>query len=425
MFLFVAFCVSWNSFMFKPVSLFVGLRYTRAQRSNHFISFIALVSVLGLMLGVAVLITVLSVMNGFDRELKTRILGMIPQATVSSNQAIVNWPTLVARAEQQPHVVSAAPFTQVQGMLTAQGQVAGIIISGIVPSLEKKVSIIQNHMIAGDLNRLVDGEFGMVIGKTMAENLGLQLGDKVTLVLPEATASPAGIVPRFKRFLVVGIFSVGAEVDASMGYIALNDAAKLLRVPDGAQGVRMKLDDLFVAREVARRFSSELPYGFYASDWTETQGNLFNAIQMEKAMVSLLLFLIVLVAAFNIVSSLVMVVTDKKSDIAILRTLGASPKTITRIFMVQGIVIGAFGTLLGALLGICAALGISPLLGWMNTAFGLHLFDAYFVNYLPSHLRWQDVVLVVGVSLFLSFLATIYPARRAARLQPAEALRYE
>jgi lipoprotein-releasing system permease protein len=411
--------------MFKPVSLFVGLRYTRAQRSNHFISFIALVSILGLMLGVAVLITVLSVMNGFDHELKTRILGMVPQATVSSNQVITDWPKLVAKAEQQPHVIGAAPFTQVQGMLTAQGQVAGIMISGIVPDLEKKVSIIQDHMIAGSLTGLVDDEFGIVIGKTMAENLGLQLGDKVTLVLPEATASPAGIVPRFKRFVVVGIFSIGAEVDSSLGYIALNDAAKLLRVPDGAQGVRMKLDDLFVAPTVANHFASELPNNFYASDWTQTQGNLFNAIQMEKAMVSLLLFLIVLVAAFNIVSSLVMVVTDKKADIAILRTLGASPKTITRIFMVQGIVIGAFGTISGALLGVGAALGISQFLGWINTSFGLHLFDAYFVNYLPSQLRWQDVVLVVSVSLVLSFLATIYPARRAARIQPAEALRYE
>ncbi|MDE2422232.1 MAG: lipoprotein-releasing ABC transporter permease subunit [Gammaproteobacteria bacterium] len=411
--------------MFKPVSLFVGLRYTRAQRSNHFISFIALVSILGLMLGVAVLITVLSVMNGFDRELKTRILGMIPQATVSSNQVIVDWPRLVAKAEQQPHVVGAAPFTQVQGMLTAQGQVAGIMISGIEPDLEKKVSIIQDHMVAGSLNSLVDGEFGIVVGKTMAENLGLQLGDKVTLVLPEATASPAGIVPRFKSFTVVGIFSIGAEVDSSLGYIALNDAAKLLRIPDGAQGVRMKLDDLFVAGDVASHFAAELPNNFYASDWTQTQGNLFNAIQMEKAMVSLLLFLIVLVAAFNIVSSLVMVVTDKKADIAILRTLGASPKTITRIFMVQGIVIGAFGTISGAILGIGAALGISQFLGWINNAFGLHLFDAYFVNYLPSQLRWQDVVLIVSVSLVLSFLATIYPARRAARIQPAEALRYE
>lgn len=411
--------------MFKPVSLFVGLRYTRARRSNHFISFIALVSIIGLMLGVAVLITVLSVMNGFDRELKTRILGMIPQATVSSNQIITDWRLLVAKAEKQPHVIGAAPFTQVQGMLTAQGQVAGIVISGIEPSLEKNVSIIQNHMTSGSLDGLVDGEFGIVLGQTMADNLGLQQGDKVTLVLPEATASPAGVVPRFKRFTIVGIFSVGAEVDSSLGYIALNDAAKLLRQPDGAQGVRLKLDDLFAAREVSSDFAAELPNNFYASDWTQTQGNLFNAIQMEKAMVSLLLFLIVLVAAFNIVSSLVMVVTDKKSDIAILRTLGASPKTITRIFMVQGIVIGAFGTITGALLGIGAALGISPFMAWVNTAFGLHLFDAYFVNYLPSQLRWQDVVLVVSVSLVLSFLATIYPARRAARIQPAEALRYE
>ena len=411
--------------MFKPASLFIGLRYTRARRSNHFISFIALISIIGLMLGVAVLITVLSVMNGFDRELKTRILGMIPQATVSSNQIIPDWRFLVAHAEKQPHVVGAAPFTQVQGMLTSQGQVAGIVISGIEPNFEKKVSIIQNHMTSGSLDGLVDGEFGIVLGQSMADNLGLQLGDKVTLVLPEATASPAGVVPRFKRFTIVGIFSVGAEVDSSFGYIALNDAAKLLRQPDGAQGVRLKLDDLFVAREVSNDFAAELPNNFYASDWTQTQGNLFNAIQMEKAMVSLLLFLIVLVAAFNIVSSLVMVVTDKKSDIAILRTLGASPKTITRIFMVQGIVIGAFGTLSGALLGIGAALGISPFMSWINTVFGLNLFDAYFVNYLPSQLRWQDVVLVVGVSLTLSFLATIYPARRAARIQPAEALRYE
>jgi len=411
--------------MFKPVSLFVGLRYTRARRSNHFISFIALVSIIGLMLGVAVLITVLSVMNGFDRELKNRILGMVPQATVSSNQMIENWPVLVQKAQQQRHVIAAAPFTQVQGMLTAQGQVAGIMISGIDPTLEKKVSIIQDHMSEGSLDGLVDGGFGIVIGKTMADNLGIMLGDKITLVLPEATASPAGVVPRFKRFTVVGIFSIGAEVDSSLGYIALNDAAKLLRLPDGAQGVRLKLDDLFAARQVASDFARELPNNFYASDWTQTQGNLFNAIQMEKAMVSLLLFLIVLVAAFNIVSSLVMVVTDKKADIAILRTLGASPKTITRIFMVQGIVIGAVGTLSGAILGIVVALGISQFLGWINTAFGLHLFDAYFVNYLPSQLRWQDVLLVVSVSLGLSFLATIYPARRAAQIQPAEALRYE
>lgn len=411
--------------MFKPISLYIGLRYTRARRSNHFISFIALVSMIGLTLGVAVLITVLSVMNGFDRELKTRVLGMIPQATVSSTQILTNWPELVKKVEQHKHVVGAAPFTQLQGMLTAQGQVAGIMVSGIEPEYEKKVSIIQDHMVAGSINALKKGEFGIVLGKQMTDSLGLGLNDSITLVLPEATPSPAGVVPRFKRFKIVGIFSIGAEVDSMMGYIALNDASTLLRLPDGAQGVRLKLDDIFLAPEVADDIVKDLPSNFYASNWTFTHGNLFSAIQMEKAMVSLLLFLIVLVAAFNIVSSLVMVVTDKKSDIAILRTLGASPATITRIFMVQGTIIGVIGTVSGASLGVIFASGISGFIGWLNTAFGLNLFDAYFINYLPSYLRWQDVVVIVCLSLGLSFLATIYPAFRAAKTQPAEALRYE
>lgn len=411
--------------MFRPIALFVGWRYTRAQRSNHFISFIALVSMIGLTLGVAVLITVLSVMNGFDRELRGRILGMIPQASVSANEILPDWPLLVDRALRQSHVEAAAPFTQVQGMITAGGQVSGVMVTGIEPAYEKKVSIIGQHMAQGSLEALRTGEFGMVIGKGLADGLGLQLGDRVTLVLPEASASAAGVVPRFKRFTVVGIFSIGADVDSMLAYIALNDAARLLRLPDGAQGVRMKLDDIFAAPQVARQLAHSMPNTLYPSDWTQTHGNLFSAIQMEKAMVSLLLFLIVLVAAFNIVSSLVMMVTDKQSDIAILRTLGMSPRTITQVFMVQGVMIGLVGTVLGAVLGIIAALGISDLVGWISRVFGLHLFDAYFVNYLPSQLRWQDVVVVVSVSLLISFLATIYPARRAARVQPAEALRYE
>ncbi|MFP6843386.1 MAG: lipoprotein-releasing ABC transporter permease subunit [Acinetobacter sp.] len=411
--------------MFKPISLYIGLRYTRARRSNHFISFIALVSMIGLTLGVAVLITVLSVMNGFDRELKNRVLGMIPQATVSSTQILTNWPELAKKIQQHQHVKGVAPFTQLQGMLTAQGQVAGIMISGIEPEYEKNVSIIQNHMVEGSIDQLKKGEFGIVLGKQMTDSLGLGLNDNITLVLPEATPSPAGVVPRFKRFKIVGIFSIGAEVDSMMGYIALNDASTLLRLPDGAQGIRLKLDDIFRAPEVADDIVKDLPSNFYASNWTFTHGNLFSAIQMEKAMVSLLLFLIVLVAAFNIVSSLVMVVTDKKSDIAILRTLGASPSTITRIFMVQGTIIGVIGTVSGAILGIIFASSISGFIGWLNSAFGLNLFDAYFINYLPSYLRWQDVVIIVCLSLLLSFLATIYPAFRAAKTQPAEALRYE
>lgn len=414
--------------MFKPIALFIGLRYTRAQRSNHFISFIALVSMIGLMLGVAVLITVLSVMNGFDRELKNRILGMIPQATIASGEIIQDWPNLVKQAEQHPHVLAAAPFTQIQGMITAQGQVSGVVISGIEPALEENVSIVQHHMTAGTLTELREGEFGIILGQSLTDSLGLRVGDKVTLVLPEASPSPAGVIPRFKRFTLVGTFNIGSDVDGLIGYIHLNDAARLLRLPDGAQGVRMKLDDIFAAPQVSRDLSQQLAQqmpNLYPNDWTQTHGNLFAAIQMEKAMVSLLLFLIVLVAAFNIVSSLVMTVTDKKSDIAILRTLGASPATITQIFMVQGVIIGAVGTLIGAILGVIAALTIGDLFGWVSRVFGLQLMDAYFINYLPSQLRWSDVLTVVGVSLSLSFLATIYPALRAAKIQPAEALRYE
>lgn len=414
--------------MFKPIALFIGLRYTRAQRSNHFISFIALVSMIGLMLGVAVLITVLSVMNGFDRELKNRILGMIPQATIASGEIIQDWPNLVKQAEQHPHVLAAAPFTQIQGMITAQGQVSGVVISGIEPVLEENVSIVQHHMTAGTLTELREGEFGIILGQSLTDSLGLRVGDKVTLVLPEASPSPAGVIPRFKRFTLVGTFNIGSDVDGLIGYIHLNDAARLLRLPDGAQGVRMKLDDIFAASQVSRDLSQQLAQqmpNLYPNDWTQTHGNLFAAIQMEKAMVSLLLFLIVLVAAFNIVSSLVMTVTDKKSDIAILRTLGASPATITQIFMVQGVIIGAVGTLIGAILGVIAALTIGDLFGWVSRVFGLQLMDAYFINYLPSQLRWSDVLTVVGVSLSLSFLATIYPALRAAKIQPAEALRYE
>ena len=411
--------------MFKPISLYIGLRYTRARRSNHFISFIALVSMIGLTLGVAVLITVLSVMNGFDRELKTRVLGMVPQATISSTQILTDWPVLAQKVEQNEHVTGAAPFTQLQGMLTAHGQVSGVLVTGIDPKYEKKVSIIQDHMVEGSIDNLKKGDFGIVLGKQMTDSFGLGLNDYITLVLPEATPSPAGVVPRFKRFKIVGIFSIGAEVDSMMAYIDLYDASTLLRLPDGAQGVRMKLDNIFLAPQVSGEIVRDLPANFYASDWTYTHGNLFSAIQMEKAMVSLLLFLIVLVAAFNIVSSLVMVVTDKKADIAILRTLGASPATITRIFIVQGTIIGVIGTVAGAILGVIFSLSISSIVTWLSGVFGLNLFDAYFINYLPSYLRWQDVGIIVVLSLLLSFFATIYPARRAAKIQPAEALRYE
>lgn len=415
--------------MFKPVSLLIGLRYTRAKRRNHFISFISLTSIIGLVLGVAVLITVLSVMNGFDRELKNRILGMIPHATISSREPFHDWPKLAEYAKHNPEVLAVAPFSQLQGMLTANGQVTGALISGIDPVYEKQVSIIGQHIDRakgqGSLDNLQANGFGIVLGEGLANNLGVQLGDKLTLVLPEAAVSPAGVIPRFKRFTVVGIFKVGADVDGMLAYIHIADAGKLLRIGDQVQGVRLKLHDIFQSRPVLLDLLSQLPSYFEGRDWTQTHGNLFSAIQMEKAMMALLLLLIVAVAAFNIVSSLVMVVTDKKADIAILRTLGASPQTITRIFMVQGAVIGLVGTVGGVLLGIFLSLNISGFITWVEQVTGASLFDAYFINYLPSELKWSDVAWVSLVSALLSFLATIYPARRAAKVQPAEALRYE
>jgi len=412
--------------MFRPLALFIGLRYTRAERSNRFISFISLVSMMGLTLGVAVLITVLSVMNGFDRELKTRILGMVPQATVTSTEVIGDWKQLADRIkEEDPEVVAVAPFIQLQGMLTSNGQVAGIMVTGVDPEYEKNVSIINEHMTEGSIDTLKSGDFSIVLGEEMVQSLGLRIGDKVTLVLPEASPSPAGVIPRFKRFTLTGIFSISPEVDSLMAFIPMNDAAKLLRLPDGAQGIRMKLNDLFTAPMASQKAAAIAPERLYPNDWTQTHGSLFGAIQMEKAMVGLLLFLIILVAAFNIVSSLVMLVTDKKADIAILKTFGASPRLITQIFMVQGVVIGFIGTIAGTILGITFALSISDILGFINQSFGLNLFDAYFINYLPSELRLVDVVLITGASFILSFLATIYPARRAARIQPAQTLRYE
>lgn len=380
---------------------------------------------MGLTLGVAVLITVLSVMNGFDRELKTRILGMVPHATINAYEPIANWKRIGDQIQQDPSVVAVAPYTQLQGMLTSGGLVSGAMIAGIEPEAEKKVSIVQDHMTAGALENLVAGEYGIVLGSGLAANLNVIPGEKVTLVLPEASLSPAGVIPRFKRFTVVGIFKVGADIDGMIGYVHINDAGKMLRIGEKVQGIRLKIDDLFKAPAVSWAALQRLPEFFYASNWTQTHGNLFNAIKMEKAMMAILLLFIVMVAAFNIVSSLVMVVTDKKSDIAVLRTLGASPNTIMKIFMVQGTIVGLIGTIAGSALGVLLALTISDIASGIEQLFGVSLFDAYFVNYLPSHLNWSDVVWVASAAFVMSFVATIYPARRAAKVEPAEALRYE
>jgi len=414
--------------MFKPFSLFVGLRYTAAKRNNHFISFISLVSMLGLMLGVAALILVLSVMNGFDRELKDRILGMVPHASITGyDQPIEDWKSISSTVLDDPRVIGTAPFIHAQGMLTNAGQVRGVMVQGVDPEAEKAVSIVADHMLNGSWDTLKEANFGIVLGDLLARYLGVRMGDKVTLVLPEASISVAGVTPRLKRFTVVGIFSVGAELDSSLAYINIDDAAKIKRIPEGVEGIRLTLDDLFKAPSAVREIGSKLPGYYLISAWTRTHGNLFQAIQMEKKMIGLLLFLIVFVAAFNIVSTLVMVVTDKKSDIAILRTLGATPGMIMRIFMVQGVVIGFAGTLLGAGLGTLLALTVTDLVAWLESVLGVQFLsaDVYFISYLPSQLNMSDVVLITASAMSISFLATLYPAWRASKTQPAEALRYE
>ncbi|MDU8360373.1 lipoprotein-releasing ABC transporter permease subunit [Pseudomonas syringae group sp. J309-1] len=416
--------------MFRPLFVFIGTRYTRAKRRNHFVSFISLTSMIGLALGVVVMIVVLSVMNGFDHEMRTRVLGMVPHATIEAGEPIGNWQGLADKVRQNPQVLAVAPFTQMQGLLTNNGNVQKVLLNGIDPAQERKVSIIDNFMKQGKLDDLAAGDFGIVIGDKAATKLGVGVGDKVTFVAPEVTVTPAGMFPRMKRFTVTGIFHVGAgELDGYLGLTKIDDLGRLHRwKANEVQGLRLKFEDLFEAPRTSYQIAQTLgEHNYYSRDWTRTHGNLYQAIRMEKAMIGLLLLLIVAVAAFNIISTLVMVVNDKKGDIAILRTLGSTPGQIMAIFMVQGTVIGVVGTFIGAVVGIIAALNVSAAISLLEGLIG-HKFlnaDVYFIDYLPSQLMAEDVLMVCGAALVLSFLATLYPAWRAARTQPAEALRYE
>ncbi|MBY6112196.1 lipoprotein-releasing ABC transporter permease subunit [Halomonas sp. DP1Y21-3] len=413
--------------MLDRLPFLIGLRYVRAKRRNHFISFISLTSMLGLTLGVAVLILVLSVMNGFDRELRQRVLGMVPHTQIEQAGGMTDWQPLAERLTQREHVIGAAPYIQQQGMFSVAGRNQGAMVNGIEPDWESRVSIVDENMSRGSLDDLKAGEWHIVLGSILANNLNVDVGDSVTLLVPEASITPAGVFPRLKRFTVSGIFSVGADLDANLAYANIEDMQTLARMGDSIGGLRLELDDLFLAGQETQAIVNELGGGYRGYDWTFTRGNLFQAIQMEKRMIGLLLTVIIAVAAFNIVSTLVMVVTDKHADIAILRTIGATPGSIMGIFMVQGIAIGVIGIVIGVALGILLALTVSDIIAFVESTLGIHFLDAgvYFISDLPSQLIWSDVYQIVGAAFVLTFLSTLYPAWRAARVQPAEVLRYE
>lgn len=416
--------------MFNPWQLYLGLRYTKARRRNNFISFISAVSMLGITLGIVALVVVLSVMNGFHKEVRERILGMASHATLAAvDGGLRNWPQAMQAAATNSQVIGTAPFIEIQGMLVNAANVSGAMLRGVDPMLEPQVSTVGNHLLAGSqLTDLKAGEFGILLGRELALILGVELHDKVTVVTPELQVTPAGLLPRLKRFTVTGIFSVGmSEYDRSMALLHIKDAAKLMRLGDAVTGVRLRLVDMWQAPAVARDLALSLGGYYRVSDWTMEHRNFFRAVQTEKRMLGIILFLIIAVAAFNIVSALVMVVTDKQSDIAILRTLGASPGSIMGIFIIQGTVIGLLGSTLGTILGVVMALNVETIVATIETILQIKFLDpsVYYISNIPSDLHWEDVWLVSSSAFVLSLLATLYPAWSAAKVHPAEALRYE
>ena len=415
--------------MFKPFELFVGLRYTRAKRKNHFISFISLTSMVGIALGVAALIVVLSVMNGFQKELRATILGVVSHVQVIGVQErFENWQEIVKTTKAQNDVIGTAPFVSGEGLLTFGQRSQGAMIRGVLPNLENDVSDVGAHMVEGSLNTLVPGEFNVVLGIDLARSLGVGVGDRLVMITPQGQVTPAGVMPRLRQFLVSGIFEVrNYEYDAALAIIHISDAQKLLRLGESVSGLRLKLRDLFNAPNVASELSRMLPSGFFVSDWTQSHATFFRAIQIEKRAMSIILLLIVAVAAFNIVSTLVMVVTDKRSDIAILRTLGALPTQIMKIFFIQGALIGFIGTVLGLFFGLIVASNIDVIVPAIEGLFGVQFLakDVYYISDIPSEIQLDDVIWIGLLSLGLTMLATIYPSLRAAKVNPSEALRYE
>ncbi len=413
--------------MFNSFETMIGLRYVRARRRNHFISFISMSSMIGVALGVMALITVISVMNGFEKELKDRILGMASHAVIEELNGLKDWQLVINNIKDHPEIVGAAPYFHAEGMLTKDKIVNGVIIRGILPHEETNVAIVAEKMIEGDLNDLKSTEFNIILGAELVRKLNLEIGDKVTLVAPQANFTPAGILPRLKRFTLIGIFEVGMhEFDGGLALIHMDDALRLFR-KSNPTGIRLKTNNILKAPTISREIASQLSSKYWVIDWTQRHSNFFRALKTEKTVMFVILTLIVAVAAFNIISTLVMAVSDKQSDIAVLRTLGASPKSILKIFIIQGTIIGAIGILLGVIGGVWLASNIETLVPALENMLGYKFLspDVYYISDLPSDMHWSDVILISVVSFVLCLLATIYPAFRAANTLPAEALRYE
>ncbi|WP_394176135.1 lipoprotein-releasing ABC transporter permease subunit [Thalassotalea litorea] len=411
--------------MFQPVSLFIGLRYSRSQNRSGFVSFITFFSIAGILLGVTALITVVSVMNGFEGQLKERILGLVPHTVISSEQPIDNWRQVAETLQSDPLISKATPYVESESLVQSATQLSGVLMQGIFPEYELSDSIIEKHMQFGSLSALIPGDYKMVMGASLARSLGVSIGDKVRLLLPTKTIfTPMGRVPVQRTFTVAGVFYLGSQVDNQMVLVHGKDAARLLRRSgEGVNNIRLYLNDAFTAKDVVAQLQTQpLLQNFEFSTWDKTQGNLFAAVKVEKNMMWLMLSLIIAVAAFNIVSALVMVVIDKQGEIGILQTLGMSPTGVLKIFMTQGMVNGIWGTILGSIAGVLVTLNLNSIL----SLFGVNILGSGFImQKLPVELRVEQVLVILISALLMSFLATLYPAYRASKTQPAEVLRNE
>jgi lipoprotein-releasing system permease protein len=416
--------------VYRPFELYVGLRYLRASRGGGFVSFISFISILGIALGVAVLIVVLSVMNGFEKELRERILGLASHASITGfDGPLAEWRLVRDVARANPQVMGAAPYVEGQGlMLAGEKGPKGVLIRGVLPEEEVQVADVARFMQGGTLDELQPGGYRIVLGAVLAQTLAVDVGDEVLLMVSQANVTPAGVLPRMRHFTVSGIFSAGMyEFDSGLVFVHMRDAQALMRLGDAATGVRLRLLDLYQAAPVARDVALDLGGGFYITDWTRSHANFFRSIQLTKTVMFVILLLVVGVAAFNIVSTLVMIVKDKEGDIAILRTVGATPRAVMRVFIVQGGLIGVLGTAGGLALGAAIAANLQSLIEGLEALVHTHFLDpsVYYLSELPAQIEGLDLVRICGTALVLSFVSTLYPAWRAARTRPAEVLRYE